>query len=73
MEGHQPFTLKPWMWALFFIGLAFLVLNYDPVGDLLTQRFGLGAEKWATNIIFIGLILYTFIPRKKKDPPPPSS
>ncbi|HBK33902.1 TPA: hypothetical protein DEP34_04860 [Candidatus Uhrbacteria bacterium] len=69
MNGQMPFTFRPWMWILLFVGTALLLFNYDPVGDLLNQWFGPRAERWATNIIlWIAIILFTFLP--KKNPPP---
>ncbi len=61
------------MWVLLFVGMTLLLLNYDPVGDLLNRQFGPNAERWTTNIILIAVVLFTFLHlQKKKKTPPPS-
>ncbi len=56
-----------WVWLLLAIGLLFTIFNFDPIGDGLERAFGKGADKWAINLIIIGMIIYvSFFSKKKK-------
>lgn len=66
MDQKKPFEIKLWMVALFAVGVLCLLFNFDPIGNGLDQVFGKGADKWAINIIIVGLIIYlTFFGKKK--------
>ncbi len=56
-----------WVWLLLAVGILLTIFNFDPIGDGLEKVFGKGADKWAINIILIGMIIYvTFFSKKKK-------
>ncbi|MBI1866515.1 MAG: hypothetical protein HYS02_01980 [Candidatus Staskawiczbacteria bacterium] len=56
--NEEKFEMKPWMWILTIIAVLLLFFNIDPVGDILNNAFGKGADRWAINIVTIGLIIY---------------
>ena len=64
--GDEPFKMKLWMWVLLLIAALLLAFNFDPVGKMLNNAFGNGADKWAVNIMIIALIIYSFIAGAKK-------
>jgi len=64
--SNEPFKMTWWMWVCLSIAILLLVFNFDPVGDMLENAFGKGADKWAINIIVIALIIYTFFVGAKK-------
>ena len=64
--NDEPFKVKAWMWACLIIAALLLVFNFDPVGDVLENAFGKGADKWAINIVVIAFIIYTFFVGTRK-------
>jgi len=64
MEKQESFEFKPWMWIALLVAFLLIVFNFDPVGDVLEKVFGQGADKWATNILLIILVIYVFIKKK---------
>ena len=64
MTEQKPFQTKPWMWICLLVTVLLLVFNFDPVGDGLEKLFGKDADKWATNILLVSLIVYTFVKKK---------
>jgi hypothetical protein len=64
MENPKPFEFKPWMWVVLVIVLSLLVSGYDPVGNLVKSIFGKNADRWTSNIILIGFIIYVAVKKK---------
>ncbi|MFH1566253.1 MAG: hypothetical protein ABIB98_03605 [bacterium] len=64
MKEQKPFEFKPWMWVVLLVAILLVVFNFDPVGNGLVKIFGKGAYRWATNIVLIALIAYTFIKKR---------
>ena len=64
--SEESFKMKPWMWVLLLIAALLLIFNFDPVGQMLNNAFGNGADKWAINIVVIALIIYSFVVGTKK-------
>ncbi|MEK7158675.1 MAG: hypothetical protein AAB733_03845 [Patescibacteria group bacterium] len=61
---NKPLVFKPWMLMSVALGAALLIFNMDPIGDMLENNFGQGADMWAINIITISAIIYTLVKRK---------